>query len=70
MATIAAELEVPADLQSDTDVIVASVAAGKPVPADVAERARRRAAAITEEVRRKHGTVDIGVPAIRELRDA
>jgi hypothetical protein len=23
-----------------------------------------------EEVRRKHGTLDIGVPAIRELRDA
>jgi hypothetical protein len=25
---------------------------------------------IREEIRRKHGTLDIGVPAIRELRDS
>jgi hypothetical protein len=25
---------------------------------------------ISEEIRRKHGVLDIGVPAIRELRDA
>jgi hypothetical protein len=25
---------------------------------------------VREEIRRKHGTLDIGVPAIRELRDA
>jgi len=36
--------------------------------------ARRRACErmdrISEEVRQKHGILDIGVPAIRELRDA
>lgn len=70
MATVATEARLPADLQADSDVIVAALASGQPVPPDVAERVHRRAVAITDEVRKKHGTVDIGVPAIRELRDA
>jgi len=59
---------VPPDVDPDVETVARCVAAGKPVPADVAARLRARAARITEKIRRKFGVVDIGVPAIRELR--
>ena len=70
MIAAISETDLPADVQSDSDAVLASLSSGKPLPAEVARRVRARALAITEEVRRKHGVVDIGVPAIRELRDA
>jgi peptide subunit release factor 1 (eRF1) len=33
------------------------------------KRARKSMDCIREEIRKKHGVLDIGVPAIRELRD-
>jgi hypothetical protein len=36
---------------------------------EVMRRACERMDRMSEEVRRKHGILDIGVPAIRELRD-
>ena len=39
-----------------------------PVDPDVARRVQERSRLIREEVFRKHGVVDIAVPAIRDLR--
>ncbi|MBI3821218.1 MAG: hypothetical protein HY289_00895 [Planctomycetes bacterium] len=36
---------------------------------DRTKRARASMDRIREEIRKKHGVLDIGVPAIRELRD-
>ena len=49
-------------------VVEAYLAGRKPDP-ELVRRVRERAAKITEEIRRKHGVLDIGVPAIREFRD-
>ena len=37
---------------------------------EVMRRACERMDRLREEIRRRHGILDIGVPAIRELRDA
>ena len=42
----------------------------KPLDPVIAERIYARSAQIRERVLREHGTLNIAVPAIRELRDA
>ena len=61
---------IPPDIMADVQTVADAVAAGKPVPPDVARRVRERAQAIRDELFHKYGVLDIGVPAIRELRDA
>ena len=65
-----ADTVLPADVQSDTDAVIALLTSGKPLSTKVARRVRERAQSITDDVRRRHGTLDIGISAIRELRDA
>ena len=60
--------DLPPDLQEDTKAILDHLA-GKPLDPAVARRIRERGDRIREQVRREHGILDIGVPAIRELRD-
>jgi hypothetical protein len=60
--------ELPIDLQSDTEAILAHLA-GKPLDPAVARRIRERGDRIREETFQEHGLLDIAVPAIRELRD-
>lgn len=69
MSTTQAENPIPAELAADTEAILAHLA-GAVLDPDVARRVRERGERIREEVFRKHGLLDIGVPAIRELRDA
>jgi hypothetical protein len=45
-----------------------SFVTGKPLDPDVARRVHERAQKIRARVFHTHGLVDIGVPAIRELR--
>jgi hypothetical protein len=45
-----------------------SLVTGRPLNAETYRRIRDRGARITEELRQKNGELDIGVPAIRELR--
>ncbi|HXG12717.1 MAG TPA: hypothetical protein VNK04_23365 [Gemmataceae bacterium] len=59
---------IPADVMADARVVAECVASGKPVPAHVARRVRERAERIRQELLERHGILDIGVPAIRELR--
>jgi hypothetical protein len=55
-------------LDADAEAVMDSYLTGKPLDPEVARRVRARAQRITEETYRKHGLVDIAVPAIRELR--
>lgn len=47
----------------------AKIAAGGMRDPEVLKMARERMLAMREEIYRKHGLLDIGVPAIREMRD-
>jgi hypothetical protein len=63
-----ASTEIPADIEADTQAVIARVLMGKPLAPEVYRRIRARAERVTQEIRRKHGVLNIGVPAIRELR--
>ena len=61
---------IPEDLEEDTKAILEKLATGRPLDPAIYARITQRADRIREEVFRRHGVLDIGVPAIRELRDA
>jgi hypothetical protein len=63
------ELSIPAEIMTDAELVAACVAAGKPVPPEIARRIRAEGAKITDRLRQQYGELNIGVPAIRELRD-
>ena len=69
MATTASDQVIPPDLLADTQAVIDHIVSGKALDPEVAHRVRERAGQIREEIRQKHGLLDIGVPAIRELRD-
>jgi hypothetical protein len=46
-----------------------SIATGRRLDPVIARRIRERAELIRQEILEQHGVLDIGVPAIRELRD-
>ena len=54
--------------RADEEAVMQAFLTGTPVAPDVARRVQERSRLIREEVFRKHGLVDIAVPAIRELR--
>lgn len=62
------ELVPDQDTLADENAVMASFVAGTPLDPEVAERVRERGRKIRDEIFRRHGLVDIGVPAIRELR--
>lgn len=57
-----------ASVQADEEAVMQAFLTGTPVDPDIARRVQERSRLIREEVFRKHGLVDIAVPAIRELR--
>jgi hypothetical protein len=69
MAITESNRVIPTDLLTDTQAIIDHVAIGKLLDPEVTRRVRERAERIREEIRQKHGVLDIGVPAIRELRN-
>ncbi|HYT89150.1 MAG TPA: hypothetical protein VEL76_10615 [Gemmataceae bacterium] len=60
---------IPPDIMADAQAVIASVLSGKPLDPEIYQRVRARGARITEAIRQKHGLLDIGVSAIRDLRD-
>jgi len=58
----------PPDLAADTQAILDHLTSNKLLDPEVARRIRERGNRIREEILQKHGVLDIGVPAIRELR--
>ena len=69
MVTTESNDVIPPELLADTQAVIDHVVLGKLLDPEVARRIRERAERISEEIRQKHGVLDIGVPAIRELRD-
>ena len=59
---------IPPDVLADLQVITDCVAAGKPVPPEVARRVHERAERVRQEILEKQGVQDIGVQIIREMR--
>lgn len=70
MSTQLAVTGLPPELVEDCDAVIDHVSSGKPLDPAVTLRVRERAARVTAEIRRRHGVLDIGVPAIRGLRDS
>jgi len=56
------------DFDADTRAVIEHAMTGKPLDPEVARRIHERAEKAREEIFRRHGVLDIGVPAIRELR--
>jgi hypothetical protein len=69
MATTENNRAIPRDLLADTQAVIDHLVSGKLLDPKVARRVQERADRIREEIRQKHGVLDIGEPAIRELRD-
>lgn len=61
-------IEYPPEVRADMDIVLRCLNERVPVPKDVVERVRARSRAIMQATFEKHGLLDIGVPAIRELR--
>jgi hypothetical protein len=59
---------IPADLMAEMKEAADRAAKGIRDPAEV-KRARESMDRIREEIHREHGILEIGTPAIRELRD-
>jgi hypothetical protein len=70
MSTFGSKSNIPADVMADAVLVARCIGTGQPVPAEVADRVHSRAKRIRNEVLARHGVLDIGVPAIRELRDS
>jgi hypothetical protein len=60
---------IPPELAADTQAVIDKLMTGKPLDPETYTRIRERADRIRDEIFEKHGLLDIGVPAIRELRD-
>lgn len=60
---------IPPELEADTQAVLDKLATGRPLDPEVRDRIHRAAARVREELVRKYGVLDVGVPAIRELRD-
>jgi hypothetical protein len=60
----------PTDLAADTQTVIDMLMTGKPLDPEVASRIRERGDRIRERILSEHGLLNIGVPAIRDLRDS
>lgn len=61
--------ETNANVEADTNALMERIIRGAPLPADVYQRIQERGDELTEEIRQKHGTIEIAVDLIREIRD-
>jgi hypothetical protein len=61
---------IPGEILSDAEALVEAAMAGKKPDPELARRVRERGARVTEDIRKKHGVLNIGTQIIRELRDA
>jgi hypothetical protein len=60
---------IPADIMADLEAVAAAVSAGRKPDPELTRRVRERGELVREQVFKRHGMLDIGGPAIRELRD-
>jgi hypothetical protein len=59
----------PPDVLADMQAVADAVAAGRPVPPEVARRVRERSAHVREQLLRRHGVREIAVDLIRQGRE-
>jgi hypothetical protein len=64
-ANTAADAEIAADLEA----VLKHVSAGAPVDSALSRRVRARSQAMTEDLRRKYGELNVAVDLIRAVRD-
>jgi hypothetical protein len=67
--TIPTAEAIPPEHLADLEAVVAAVSAGRKPDPELACRVRERAETFTNELRRKHGEMEIAVDLIREARD-
>lgn len=68
MRTTTTDRVIPPEVMAELEEAARLALAGVRDP-EAMDRASARMDRMRDEVRRKHGILDIGVPAIRELRD-
>lgn len=56
-------------IEADEEALMERVLHGKPLDPEIYRRIREAGDRITEELRRRHGTIEIAVDLIREIRD-
>ncbi len=54
---------------SDNNVLLERLATGRPLDAETYRRIRERQEAITAELRKNHGKMNIAIDLVREVRD-
>jgi hypothetical protein len=59
----------PIDLMDDIQAVADAVAAGKPVPPEIAERVRERSRRAQAELLKKYGVREIAVNLMRQTRE-
>jgi hypothetical protein len=59
----------PPDVLDDMKAVAEALAAGRPVPAELARRVRERSAKVQEQLLRQHGVREIAVDLIRQGRE-
>jgi len=57
------------DQDADAQAVIEHAMTGKPLDPEIARRVRTRSERATDSLRRKHGTLNIAVDLIREVRD-
>lgn len=55
---------------SDLEAVLAAIADKRSVDPEIAKRVRERSEALSAEIRRKHGTLNVAVDLVREVRDS
>lgn len=58
-----------AKVEADTYALMKRIVCGVPLPADIYQRIQERGDELTEEIRQKHGTIEIAVDLVRGIRD-
>jgi hypothetical protein len=61
---------IPRDVMDDLEKAARCASTGQPADPEFVHRIAEEARKIREDVKKTHGILDNGVPAIRELRDA
>ncbi|HEX7378541.1 MAG TPA: hypothetical protein VF278_15585 [Pirellulales bacterium] len=61
--------ETKSTIEADDEALMERVLHGKPLEPETYRRIRAEGDRITEEIRRRHGTIEIAVDLIRAIRD-
>lgn len=69
MDTAETTTALPPDVRDDMKAVADALAAGRPVPPEVAQRIRARSEKVQEQLRRQYGVREIAVELIREGRE-